>query len=106
MNWGKHLIQMPPPFPMSRAAFCPINCPGSTAMFDSTVTQYSNLHNFRPEKGVSDPLRQNVPTWEWSLPPYDDQGMSYQEIPVNRSASGEPGSRPININNSKYSVIV
>ena len=50
LNWGKPLSHIPPPSPVSQDAFCPNNCGLSTVMFDSTVTQYLNLLNFRPEK--------------------------------------------------------
>ena len=76
LNWGKPYIiysHLPLYLRMLSAKLCV-----STAMFGPTVTKYLNLLHFKPEKGVSGPLRSKGPDYELVMVQY----ISYQEILV------------------------
>ena len=60
LNWGKSVNHTPAPSRCLRMLSTKQMCV-STSIFGSTVTTYLNFLHFRPEKGVSGPLRPKGP---------------------------------------------
>ena len=71
----------------------------SMSISDVTLTQYLNIPNFRPEKGVLAPSGQKAPSWEWSLqtcdgPRYRLTGNGSEKNVAENIRRPGPGSRP------------